>query len=402
MSYRKGERRMYEFAGGRVRWHIGKIEDWLPEFKANYFDAAFGDPPYDLGSTGFMGAHWDRTGVAFQPGTWEAVARVLQPGALSLMFGGARTWHRLAVALEDGGLKPIETILHCYGSGMPKGPDIGRLIDEAVREVVGKHPNPCGVGEKGTQSIGGAWGEGDVMLTAPATPLAKVWDGYNPSLKPAYEPVVLMGKGEPRAINVLAGRLQLCHGVNSNGRFKPSDPQDRGNGTPGATECGKTPFPARQTTPEHHAHCRKTACHPRCVIRALGGGTIEQIIARGTPRLRYTGKASRAEREAGLTGMPKLDCDNFGDDAWGKENRDVQVASNNHSTLKPIEACTYYASLLLPPKTKAKTRILVPFAGVASEVIACLLAGWDEVWAIEQDWKWAEIARRRIEHFLKG
>lgn len=63
-------------------------------------DSIVTDPPYELG---FMGKKWDSTGVAFDPETWRAALRVLKPGGHLLAFGGSRTYHRMACAIEDAG-----------------------------------------------------------------------------------------------------------------------------------------------------------------------------------------------------------------------------------------------------------------------------------------------------------
>lgn len=73
------------------------------------------DPPYGLG---FMGKAWDD----LPPGQeWaEQCLRVLKPGGFLLAFGGTRTWHRLAVAVEDAGFEIRDSIAWMYGSGFPK------------------------------------------------------------------------------------------------------------------------------------------------------------------------------------------------------------------------------------------------------------------------------------------
>jgi hypothetical protein len=79
-------------------------------------DAIVTDAPYGLG---FMGKGWDH-GVPGAP-YWEAIGRVCKPGGYLLAFGGTRTWHRLACAIEDVGWEIRDTVLWLYGSGWPKG-----------------------------------------------------------------------------------------------------------------------------------------------------------------------------------------------------------------------------------------------------------------------------------------
>ncbi|HEY6022334.1 MAG TPA: site-specific DNA-methyltransferase, partial [Candidatus Paceibacterota bacterium] len=87
-------------------------------FPDGYFCACLTDPPYELD---FMGAGWDRSGIAFDVSLWKEVGRVLKPGAHLMAFGGPRTYHRLASAIEDSGFEIRDSLLWIYGSGMPKG-----------------------------------------------------------------------------------------------------------------------------------------------------------------------------------------------------------------------------------------------------------------------------------------
>jgi DNA modification methylase len=103
-------------------------------------DAVVTDPPYELG---FMSKAWDRTGVAYQPETWREALRVLKPGGHLLAFGGTRTYHRLACAIEDAGFEIRDCLVWMYGSGFPKSLDVSKAIDKAAgveREVVGERP----------------------------------------------------------------------------------------------------------------------------------------------------------------------------------------------------------------------------------------------------------------------
>jgi DNA modification methylase len=100
-----------------------QVLDSLPE---NSVDAVVTDPPYEIG---FMNKGWDNTGVAFNRTTWEKVLRVLKPGGHLLAFNHSRTFHRMAVAIEDAGFEIRDTIMWLYGSGFPKSHDISKAID---------------------------------------------------------------------------------------------------------------------------------------------------------------------------------------------------------------------------------------------------------------------------------
>lgn len=109
-----------------VDYHVlhGDCLAVLPGLAAESVDAIVTDPPYGLA---FMGKDWDH-GV---PGEhfWREALRVAKPGAHLLAFGGSRTVHRLAVAIEDAGWEIRDTIMWLYGSGFPKSKDASKAID---------------------------------------------------------------------------------------------------------------------------------------------------------------------------------------------------------------------------------------------------------------------------------
>ena len=118
--------------------------------------------------------------------------RVLKPGGHLLAFGGTRTWHRLACAVEDAGFEVRDSIAWLYGSGFPKSLDVSKAIDKAAgaeREVLSSFAR------KG-RSAGILGTEVDIVrdVTAPATPEAEQWQGWGTALKPAFEPVVVARK----------------------------------------------------------------------------------------------------------------------------------------------------------------------------------------------------------------
>jgi site-specific DNA-methyltransferase (adenine-specific) len=67
-----------------------------------------------------MGKAWDNTGIAYDVTVWQQCLRVLKPGGHLVAFGGSRTYHRLAVAIEDAGFEIRDQIQWIYGSGFPK------------------------------------------------------------------------------------------------------------------------------------------------------------------------------------------------------------------------------------------------------------------------------------------
>jgi len=114
-----------EIGGARV-FH-GDCRDVLRSLPDNSVDSIVTDPPYELG---FMGKKWDNSGIAYDVTVWAECLRVLKPGGHILAFGGSRTWHRLAVAVEDAGFEIRDNIAWIYGSGFPKSLDVSKAIDK--------------------------------------------------------------------------------------------------------------------------------------------------------------------------------------------------------------------------------------------------------------------------------
>ena len=82
----------------------GDCLEVLRELPDDSIDAVVTDPPYELG---FMGKKWDSTGIAYSVEMWSEVLRVLKPGGHLLAFGGTRTYHRMACAIEDAGFENV-------------------------------------------------------------------------------------------------------------------------------------------------------------------------------------------------------------------------------------------------------------------------------------------------------
>jgi len=177
----------------------GNNLDILPTLPDNSVDSIITDPPYELG---FMGKKWDSSGIAYSVELWTECFRVLKSGGHLLSFGGTRTFHRMAVAIEDAGFEIRDNIAWLYGSGFPKSLDVSKAIDKAAgveREVVGtKTASPKGIknAEERTDTAAGAYGgvTKEIDITAPATDEAKQWEGWGTALKPAHEPIIVARK----------------------------------------------------------------------------------------------------------------------------------------------------------------------------------------------------------------
>jgi len=118
-----------EIVVGDARVVFGDCRDVLKTLADCSVDSVVTDPPYELG---FMGKKWDSTGIAYDVSVWEECLRVLKPGGHVLAFGGSRTWHRMAVAIEDAGFEIRDSIAWMYGSGFPKSLDVSKAIDKGM------------------------------------------------------------------------------------------------------------------------------------------------------------------------------------------------------------------------------------------------------------------------------
>ncbi len=179
--------------------HLGNCLEILPTLEENSIDTCITDPPYELG---FMGKDWDSAGISFQKETWEAVYRVLKPGAYLLAFGGTRTSHRIAVAIEDAGFEIRDIICWLYAQGFPKSHDISKAMDKKARKEREKTDELLpGHSEGRNRTFGtngiGIYGEANESVaykTIPATPEAELWEGWGTGLKPAHENIIVSMK----------------------------------------------------------------------------------------------------------------------------------------------------------------------------------------------------------------
>jgi site-specific DNA-methyltransferase (adenine-specific) len=369
----------------------------MPELIPDSVDAIVTDPPYGLG---FMGAKWDH-GVP-GPEFWREALRVAKPGAHLLAFGGTRTFHRLACAIEDAGWEIRDCLQWVYGSGFPKSMDVGKAIDKAAgaeREVVGRKTgrgaSPVGDIRGGRMHAGGAIpGSFDASaITAPATAAAKQWEGWGTALKPSWEPIVLARKPlvgtvaenvqryGPGALNIDACRVPCEAGD------KPTFPAGEytTETTVGAIRptlrqadvCPTGRWPANTLhdgSPEVVAMFPETGPGHTPQSRPAGGiacdghkgqqGLQERGFDSGSAaRFFYCAKASKADRDEG----------------------------NPHPTVKPTALLRYLVRLVTPPGGL----VLDPFAGSGSTGKAAAFEGFRFI-GIELDPEYAEIARRRI------
>jgi site-specific DNA-methyltransferase (adenine-specific) len=414
---------------GRFEVIEGRVEDVLPTLDAASFDAVICDPPY--GYT-FMGAEWDK-GVPPAP-VWRELARALRPGAHVLAAGGTRTYHRLACAIEDGGLTIRDCVGYAwvYSTGFPKSLDISKALDKAAgakrSKVVGTKLGRPGMARDGSNQRSGfdaafggqASGTMPTDILAPATPDAAAWQGQGTALAPAWEPFVL-AMAPLEGTFVENARKHGVAGLNIDGSRIPGAPGLPGNKVDDAVPRDRTAMAGPMgnvgaSYREAVVAGAITGRFPKNLILDEGAGAL--LDAKTGDRKSGAVKGGKMTRgkEAGALGafagyvQPSIGASTGGASrffycpkASTKERQEglPDGVKNGHPTLKPIALCRYLAGLLLPPDTGRPRRLLVPFSGAGSEMIGALLAGWDEVVGVEMAPDFAAIARLRIAHWTR-
>ena len=393
----------------------------------NSVDSIVTDPPYELG---FMGKSWDASGIAFNVDVWRQALRVLKPGGHLIAFSGSRTYHRMAVAIEDAGFEIRDQIMWVYGSGFPKSHNISKGIDKAAgaeREVVSDNPNHRAISGTEYEGVYAGGNTGAAVITAPATAAAQQWNGWGTALKPAHEPMVLARK--PLVGTVANNVLTYgTGGLNIDGTrvgttvetwpasrsYAPGQLQPGGKGETQAT--GDVPtgrFPANFI---HDGSDEVLALFPDTkagiAIRGNSGGNnfgsdtpkpplddIGYSDSGSAARFFYCAKASKRDRNEGLDGFEaKRDHDGRKDGGVGGDNprnRTNNAKLNHHPTVKPTTLMQYLVRLVTPPNGI----VLDPFMGSGSTGKACAYEGFDFI-GIDQSAEYVEIARARIDFAL--
>lgn len=346
---------------------------------------------------------------------WATEAlRILKPGGHMLSFGGSRTWHRLAVAVEDAGFEIRDSIAWLYGSGFPKSMDVSKAIDKAAgaqRGVVGIQKirgQSSGRANFGADDRSGGKGmgyrAGDISLTAPATDEAKAWSGWGTALKPAFEPVIVARKpfSGTVASNVLThgtGAINIDETrIAATGRPARENLGRSDSGTlygagldgsraVGVTDAGRWPTNVLLDESQAVALDKQTGILTSGLMKARTnreprkGGTIygadqRNIVAGDT--YADSGGASRF--------FPTF---HYEAKAPGRERPDVD--GTEHPTVKPLDLMRWLVRLVASPGAV----ILEPFAGSGTTLEACLLEGF-EVIGIEREADYLPLIMQRI------
>lgn len=423
------------FLNGRVILHPGDCLDVLARLEECSVDSCVTDPPYHLtsivkrfgsdtaapaqfgtdgryarASAGFMGKQWDGGDIAFRPDVWRQVYRVLKPGAHLLAFGGTRTYHRMACAIEDAGFEIRDCIQWLYGSGFPKSHDVSKGIDRAagvVREVVGSKLGQPGYAYTETTGrmlpgqLNGA-AKGYLDITAPATDAARQWSGWGTALKPACEPIVLARKPLSEstvAANVLkwgTGAINVdgCRIAGDMGPdralSKPRRNDNRIFGTANTTINPQSPF-GRWPANVIHDGSEEVV------------GAFPDVHGAGSAQGKQDKWADQEQKEGwGNIGLGPNGA-RFGDSGsaarffyQAKADTDDRLGSK-HPTVKPLDLMQYLVRLVTPPKGV----VLDPFAGTGTTGQAAFCEGMSAI-LIEREAEYQDCIRRRMALVLAG
>ena len=449
----------------------------------NCADSIITDPPYGLG---FMGKDWDtfkpefideamardkrpHTQIASQRRSntagkydhnrnlefqvWFTVwakecLRVAKPGVILMAFGGTRTYHRLTCAIEDAGWEIRDCIQWIYGSGFPKSLDISKAIDKAAgaeREVVGKRTDRAATPKRDFRggSFHAAAEHTNIDLsniTAPATELAKQWDGWGTALKPSWEPIIVAMKpldgtfaqnAEKWGVAGLwidGGRIDSYEDdrtedtllgeetIQGNDKWQPHSDDKGGQSSyvikgqrQGANSQGR--FPSNTILDESAA----VLLDEQSGERPAGGKVTGRQQSRtgttgiyghyeakenspfadsgGASRFFYCAKSSKAERNAGCGGMEAQAAGGMQGRNDGSFDGRITMSKNHHPTVKPLALMEYLCKLT---KTPTGGIVLDPFAGSGTTGIAAYKTNRQYI-LIEKEREYCDIAEKRIQ-----
>lgn len=335
---------------------------------------------YDHGHGGFMGKSWDS--FVPHPDIWREVYRVLKPGGHALVFAGTRTQDLMTISLRLAGFEVRDVIEWIYFSGFPKSHDVSKAFDRragAEREVIGQRVR---LGDKKSYANNNGKaifnpGENNA-ITAPATELARKWDGWGTALKPAHEPIIVVRKPlidadtgrkltvadcvekyGTGAINIDASRIDGdSWGDRTNSPETKQVYGDYGFIKTSAHEKGR--FPANCITLDSDQFYSKY----------FNVSSVANI----TPA-ELSKKASKKDRNSD----------------WQGDEISVGERNNVHPTVKPTDLMAWLIRLITPPNGT----ILDPFAGSGSTLVAAKREGFGFI-GIEREPEYVEIVQARV------
>lgn len=351
----------------------GDCLEVMETFSDNHFTSIVTDPPYGLK---FMGKKWDHGVPGFD--FWKEMLRICKPGSFLLAFGGSRTYHRLACAIEDAGWEIRDCLMWLYGSGFPKS------------------HNNFGI------------------------------EGYGTALKPAHEPIIMgmkpldgtfaqnVKKWGLGGLNIDGSRISH----NEKSKLVRRNSKDKfwiGKKRITTLDLNKGRWPANILLNEESAKQldEQSGVLKSGKVKPLDNKSKNSIYSSrkkaninnfestsgGASRFFYCAKASPSERNEGLDHLPIGQSiggggtNNTEDDVCEKYGSIKHPSKNFHPTVKPLKLMKYLINLIMPPENGL---LLDPFAGSGSTILAAKQLGFEAI-GIEREAKYVKIAEARLE-----
>ena len=362
--------------------------------------------------------------------------RVLKPGGHMLAFGGSRTWHRLAVAVEDAGFEIRDSIAWLYASGFPKSLDVSKAIDKAAgatREVAGiddraLRRNPNGLtgvlrldGFTTVEELEAAAVRGEQTpygrdaattlrrfheraatvgeITTPATPDAAKWQGWGTALKPAFEPIVVGRK--PLIGTVAANVLAYGTGGLNIGACRVGDESTQ------RTQRGITKAWEGGAFAGEYATGSAAGRWPANVV--LDGSQADALDVQAGVRTSgafsgfrngdkfrdtygtFGGTKAESDGHEGSTGGASRFFPTFRYEAKAPTAERPRAGDIAHPTVKPLDLMAWLVRLVTPPGGT----VLDPFAGSGTTAEACVIEGFKCI-AIEREATYLPLIVQRL------
>lgn len=333
----------------------GDCRGELTVYAPDTFDSVCTDPPYGLVDPRSGGSGPGRgTGVAFCPRTDEQKAKRrggFMGKAWDAEVPGVDVWTEVLRVLKPGGYMLAMGGTRTYHRLACAVEDAGFELRDCLMWMYGS---------------GFPKGQG--------------------CLKPAWEPILLARKLGPR---VLPLGIDGCR--------VPTD----GEQVPMFMTSGGRKFEQAHTQPERRTKCVGSSDIGRYPANVVHDGSDEVMEAFAAFGEKTSGKlcgVRRAKYAFGSTEETGTPLTGFGDTRTAarffycaKAAKSERGEGNTHPTVKPLSLMRWMVRLVTPEGG----RVLDPFAGSGSTLVAAQLEGRDAV-GVELDWAHCEIIKRRL------
>lgn len=329
-------------------------------------DAVLTDPPYNINLKG--GTAWDHYGAAAFSAWCESWAReclrVLKPGGWIFSFGSGKSWHRMAVGIEEAGFELVDSIEWVYAA--------------AMRRSFGL----------------------DAKLAQIADPdLRQRLAGRSYALANRHDPIFVGRKRTPAGLLATA----VSHG---SGTLDVT-----------STQSSDGSWPAN-TVFTHHEGCEADRpCVPECPVAELGPHaagfpsfywcpkapdaervSVDVEVGKGTSKLFHIDTKRWVCRTCGLLTKSYLGSrrssephDVCGHEDWEPLTRDGLSDTITHPSPKPLDLCRWLIRLAVPPGGL----VLDCFAGSGAMAEAAVLER-RRIIVVERDAQYCELIRTRL------